>query len=270
MADILTFTFGTLMSEPGPKRGAPPSGSTLLVGDRAMGRSVLLLAAVTAASELGSRVVFFTRTRIQSLPAPLHKRLPNRSPDGLKVESASLVKCGSGVKGPGSDSGLSLVFLKRITFCYPGTAQELLQQVARLHETTPPSLIVLDRLEAYLCAGERSCAAHLCALLCDTAAFLTRVLERRSSGSAPCRLLASYHPEPRPGPDPVLDVLRRYFQMRCTLDRDRGQEAAAAAGLQERWHVELSGEAWHLLVHPGGAMELKMVCNEGASLTDLC
>ncbi|XP_029014601.1 ATPase SWSAP1 [Betta splendens] len=258
MADILTLTLSTLMSEPGLKRStSPSSSSTLLVGGRGISRSLLLLAAVTAASELRVRVVFFTRTQIQSLPAPLQKRLPNQSPEGLK----------------------------KITFCYPRTVEELLQQVASLHDSPPPSLIVVDRLEDFLCApglhpGERSCAAHLSALLCDTAAFLTQVLEQRPSGSAPCRILASYHSELDPGPaeaddcptDPVLDVLDRYFQIRCTLDQDRGY-GAAAAGLQELWHIYVSGgeatawedgpggaQDWQLLVSPSGSIEFKVVC----------
>lgn len=164
--------------------------------------------------------------------------------------------------------------------------------MASLHESTntsptPPSLIVVDRLESFLCApgrhsGEQSCAAHLSALLCDSAAFLTQVLEQRSSNSAPCHVLTSFHSEVDPGQadgeasatDPILNVLDRYFQVRCTLDQDRGYEAAAA-GLQELWHVYLSGrgvtedrdcehklggaQEWQLLVFPNGLMEFKLV-----------
>lgn len=97
MADILTLVFRTFVSEAGLKKtttpGPPPptpGGSTLLVGDQSIGRSVLLLAAVTAASELGIRVMFFTQTQIQSLPVSLQKRVPNLSPESLKVESTLL------------------------------------------------------------------------------------------------------------------------------------------------------------------------------------
>lgn len=179
--------------------------------------------------------------------------------------------------------------------------EELLQQVASLHESnntspTPPSLIIVDRLEGYLCGrgggshsgfhpGEQSCAAHLSALLCDSAAFLTQLLKQRSSSSAPCRLIASFQSEADTGPadgeasatDPILHVLDRYFQVRCTLDRDRSYEAAAA-GLQEVWHIYLSGTGiteasgtkdsedrpgaaheWQLLIFPDGLMEFKLV-----------
>lgn len=176
----------------------------------------------------------------------------------------------------------------------------MLQQVASLHESpntspTPPSLIIVDRLEAYLCGpgggshsgfypGEQSCAAHLSALLCDTAAFLTHLLEQRSSSSAPCRLIASFQSEAdrrcvtgeASASDPILDVLDRYFQSRCTLDRDRSY-MAAAAGLQELWHIYFSGtgiteassttdckdrpsaaQEWQLLMFPDGLMEFKL------------
>lgn len=77
--------------------------------------------------------------------------------------------------------------------------------------------------------------------------------------------------------DPILDVLDRYFQMRCTLDRDRSYEAAAA-GLKELWNVYLSAtgitedacpkeredrpaaapKEWQLSISPDGSMEFKM------------
>uniref|UniRef100_A0A3Q3ERG2 SWIM-type zinc finger 7 associated protein 1 n=1 Tax=Labrus bergylta TaxID=56723 RepID=A0A3Q3ERG2_9LABR len=276
MADILALVFRTFMSKTGLKEDlkiAPPSPtsvSALLLGDHSISRSLLLLAAVTAA-ETGMKVMFFTATPIQSLP---------------------LVS-------------LNAVFLfrlfKKIKFCYPCRVEELLQQLASLHESismspTPPSLIIIDRLEGYLCSpvggittgfypGELSCAAHLSALLCDTAAFLTQLLKQRSSSSAPCRFIASFQSEVDTGQaggesaatDSILHVLDRYFQVRCTLDKDRSYEAAAA-GLQEVWHIFLSGtgntqpscakdhkdrlsenQEWQLLIFPDGLMEFKLV-----------
>lgn len=188
---------------------------------------------------------------------------------------------------------LFLFNFKKIKFCYPRTLEELLQQVAALHESsntspTPPSLIIVDRLEAYLCgpgdsrqAGfhleHLSCAAHLSALLCDTAVFLTR----GSSSSAPCQLIASYLSEEDSGQaggqtraDSVLDVLDRFFQARCTLTQDKSYEAEAA-GLQEIWHIYISGtsdsntesfedrkgedQEWRLLISSSGLMEFKTV-----------
>lgn len=194
-----------------------------------------------------------------------------------------------------------LSVLKKIKFSYPRTVEELLQQVASLHESTntsssPPSLIIVDGLEAYLRGpggvshsgfhpGEQSCAAHLSALLCDSSAFLTQLLNQRSSSSAPCRLIVSFQSEADTvnasgdafTKDPILDVLDRYFQVRCTLDRDRSYEAAAA-GLQEVWHIYLSGtgitgasstkkcedrpdvaQEWQLLIFPDGLMAFKMI-----------
>ncbi|CAB1420574.1 unnamed protein product [Pleuronectes platessa] len=272
MTDILNLVFRTFAS-PAELRASPPApvprSSALLLGENSLSRSVLLLAAVTAASQPGLRVVFFTRTLIRSLPASLQKLVP--SPESLK----------------------------KIQFCYPRTMEELLQQVAALHEspsTAPPSLIIVDGLEGFLLGsgggshrelhpGGQSCAAHLSALLCDTAAFLSRVLEQRSSSAGPCRVIASFQSEVEAGPasrepsasDPILDILDRYFQVRCTLDPDGGYEAAAA-GLQQVWHVYLSGRGiteascskdcgdgpavareWKLLLFPNGLMEFKVV-----------
>ncbi|XP_022052128.2 ATPase SWSAP1 [Acanthochromis polyacanthus] len=279
MADILSLVFRTFTSPVGlkkqlPVRPPPPAaGSSLLLGDPELSRSVLLLAAVTAASELGMRVVFFTQTQIQSLPVSLQRCVPNLSPESLK----------------------------KIKFSYPRTLEELLLQVAGLHESTstsptPPSLIIVDRLEGFLCGAggsshggshpaQLSCAAHLSALLCDTAAFLTQILEQRGSNSGPCRFIVSFLSEvdsgqgskDPSGTDPLLDVLDRYFQVRCTLDPDRGY-GAAAAGVQEVWHIYLSGrgiteasftkdreekpavaQEWQLFTHPDGLMEFNLV-----------
>ena len=180
-----------------------------------------------------------------------------------------------------------------IKFCYPRTLEELLLQVAGLHEPvntspTAPSLVIVDRLQNFLCGpggggssfhqGEQSCAAHLSALLLDTAAFLTQVLERRAPWLAPCRLLASFQPDLEAGPadpappHPVLAVLDRYFAARCTLERDESF-AAVAAGLEDVWRVELSGacpndqsdrtdctsQEWQLVIFTNGLMEFRSV-----------
>ncbi|XP_056144012.1 ATPase SWSAP1 [Lampris incognitus] len=243
MTDILKLVFRTFVSRTesvkNSERVSPSSTacSALVVGERSLSRSLLLLAAVTAASELGMNVIFFTQTQIQSLPVSLQTCIPSLSPESLK----------------------------KIKFSYPKTMVELRHQVASLHESpntspTPPSLIIVDRLEGYLrgpgegcsCSrfhqGEQSCIAHVSALLHDTAAFLTQDLVRKASGLAPCRVIAAFQPdfgvaqtvrEPS-AQDPILAVLDRYFQVRCTLDRDESYRAAAT-GLQEVWHVYLSG-----------------------------
>ncbi|KAM7386270.1 hypothetical protein PAMA_009077 [Pampus argenteus] len=276
MSDILAHVFRTFMSQTGQRKeldvSPPPAAcNTLLVGEQSTSRSVLLLAAVTAASQMGLRVMFFAQKQIQSLPVSLQKCVPSLSPESLK----------------------------KITFSYPRTLEELLQQVAALHESsntspTPSSLIIVDRLEGFLCApasssqsgfhpGEQSCAAHLSALLCDTAAFLTQVLQQRVPSSAPCRVIASFQSERDTGKDnrgpsamdPILDVLDRYFEVRCTLDQDKSYEAAAA-GLWEMWHIYFSGTGitdtsctkedrtgvareWQMFIFPDGSMEFKMV-----------
>ncbi|XP_051905290.1 ATPase SWSAP1 [Hippocampus zosterae] len=271
MADVLTHMFTNFMSRADSSKDlkvippAPAQCGVLVVGEQNLGRSVLLLAAVTAACRMGVKVVFFAQAQIQSLPVSLQKCVPSLSPESLK----------------------------QIKFCYPRTLEELLQQVAGLHESTnnfpvPPSLIIVDRLEDFLRgpAGEshgveHSCAAHLSALLCDTATFLTGLLERQTSSPAPCRVIASYKPKEQSGQfsvsDQVLETLDRYFQVRCTLDQD-GSYKAAAAGLHEVWHVYFSGtgitldpcpedtevkpglaQEWQLSISPDGLMEFQLV-----------
>lgn len=95
MTDILTLVFRTFMSQTAVTKElqatapAPPTCSTLVLGDHSISRSLLLLAAVTAASEMGIKVMFFTQTQIQSLPVSLQKCFPNLSPESLKVRLKS-------------------------------------------------------------------------------------------------------------------------------------------------------------------------------------
>lgn len=154
----------------------------------------------------------------------------------------------------------------------------------------------MDRIEGYLRGsegsnssgfhpGEQSRAAYLSALLCDTAIFLTELLTQRCSSSGPCHLIASFLPEVDTGKtsgetfatDPMLCVLDRYFQARCTLDQDK-RYAITESGLQEVWHIYLSGtgikkaststdcdnrpcrnQEWQLLIFTNGLMEFKVV-----------
>ncbi|CDQ81887.1 unnamed protein product [Oncorhynchus mykiss] len=271
MADILTHVFRTFIQHNGKKKDfkiiAPSKCSTLVVGDCSVNRSLLLLAAVTAASELGLKVSFFTQVQIQSLPGSLHESMSNLSPDNLK----------------------------KITFSYPRSLEDLLQDVASLHESAsgsaaPPSLIIVDGLEGYLRGpgvsgglqqAEQSSAAHISALLYDTAAFLSQTLEERAASLAPCRVIASFQSEWEghaggDSSDPVLSVLDRYFQVRCTLDQD-WNSAPAVAEPQDTWHVYLSGAGiteapiaedeedsslareWRLVICPNRSMEFTMV-----------
>lgn len=91
MVDMLTRVFRTFASQ-GQVRKELKSYiySTLLVGEHNISRSLLLLTAVTAASQLGVKVVFFTQTHIQQLPTFLQKRIPLLDPDSLKVLIAFL------------------------------------------------------------------------------------------------------------------------------------------------------------------------------------
>ncbi|KAG7459299.1 hypothetical protein MATL_G00209120 [Megalops atlanticus] len=217
--------------------------------------SLLFLTAVTAASELGVRVLFFTPTPFQSLPGLLQDSLACLNPDSLK----------------------------KITFMYSRSQEELLQDVACLHESVrqaavPPALLIVDRLDLYLGLQreeQAAAAVHLSALLIDTASFLTRNSEE------PCRVIVSFDME-RQGqmpwelvaPDPVLSILDRYFSVHCTLDQDRHSGAPSPPGEPgDAWQIYFSGAGntvansgsnqgdqilgclWKLTIRPNGTME---------------
>uniref|UniRef100_A0A3B1K9E0 SWIM-type zinc finger 7 associated protein 1 n=1 Tax=Astyanax mexicanus TaxID=7994 RepID=A0A3B1K9E0_ASTMX len=218
MVDILglvlsQFSSGSITgvcTQPGTGLCAPESGA-LVTGDRSFSRPLLLLSALTAASELAVKVLYFTQSQIQSLP--------------ISFQGARRAEC-----------------LKKIRFVYPKTLEELLEDVASLHELVRqsgslPSLLIVDGLEQYVCgpaAQDRtpqeaqSAAAHVVALLHDTAAFLTQKLGARSQ----CRVIVSFQPEwegqggcPALVSDPILSVLERYLQVRCTTEKvRRGEE----------------------------------------------
>lgn len=270
MADILTLVFRSFSTQKSKDFIVllPPTCSTLVIGEKSISRSLLFLAAVKAATEMGFRVLFLTQTQIQSLPASLQNCM----------------------------SSLSLENLKKIKFSYPRTVEELLKEVANLHEssvgpTVPPSLIIVDGLEGYLgCPGQRwgcqqgeqSLAAHVSALLYDTAAFLTQTLEKKASSLAPCRVIVSFQSEfeghaagEASTTDPLLQVLDRYFLVRYTLDRDRSP-LPTTTGLKDIWRVYLSGTGvteatsagsegacaareWQLSIQPNGSMEFSLV-----------
>ncbi|KAJ8254273.1 hypothetical protein COCON_G00208850 [Conger conger] len=276
MADILALVLKLNSARPQDLENFSFTSATgwntspcMIVGERCgVKTSLLFLAAVTAASELGVKVLFLTPTPIQKLPGPLQDSLANLNPDGLK----------------------------KIKFMYPRSREELLQDVASLHESAcgpaaPASLLILDGLERYLGAGagpeteEQLAAAHIAALLADTAAFLTGKLEERGGACAPCRVIVSFDTgrlghagSELPAPDPVLSVLDRYFPVRGTLDRDWSCALPGTAGEPgAAWQIYFSGAGvtathatgkgegpilgrqWRLEVRQNGAVEFSLV-----------
>lgn len=155
--------------------------------------------------------------------------------------------------------------------------------MASLHELMPeiaplPSLLILDGLERYVCVQDQlqqdsqSTAAHIAALLLDTAAFLTARSEKKQQ--TPCRVIISYQPEwdGRRGDlfaqDSVLLVLERYIQTRCSLHKVINNGEA-----QNEWQLYLSGPGllsdgdgngekcvglqWRVVMQPDGALEFR-------------
>ncbi|TRY56063.1 hypothetical protein DNTS_017908 [Danionella cerebrum] len=239
MADFLGVLFRRFST--GTSDSALPpliEGNTLVVGDANVTRSLLFLAAVTAATDLGIRVLFFTQSPFQSLPVSLRASLPE-----LKLES-----------------------LKNVQFVYSQCLPELMEDVASLHQLpSPPSLIIVDSLDQYLLGtrdgqDDLGPVAHTIALLHDTAAFLSQ------GQQAPCRLLVSWHGEKDvESTDQMLDILDRFLQVRCTLE---GQTGYLGQSEHREWQVylsftcpapELKGQQWNMLQHPVGTVEFRCV-----------
>ncbi|XP_041099428.1 ATPase SWSAP1, partial [Polyodon spathula] len=160
-------------------RGRNTPAHCAVLGEAGCGKTALLfLSAVIAASEFGVPVLFLSPSPIRTLPAPLQR----------------------------ARAGVHLPSMKKIQFKYPRTAVDLLRDVASLHESDKnlPSLIVIDGLDQYLhSAGDQQSllAGRLCALLADTASFVSQKLtSARSdggSGIAPqdCQVIISLSSE---------------------------------------------------------------------------
>lgn len=182
-----------------------------------------------------------------------------------------------------------LILPQKIKFVYPRSLEELLLDVASLHEkasgaAAAPSLLLVDGLDTYLRGmggdtggpqrEELSAAAHLAALLTDTASFPNSIHEKTEESRGMdrgavvrCRVIVSYHSDwEAVTTDPVLSVLDRYFPTRCTLAQHLHSMAHGDnSGPLHKWQVYLSGAGmsgipahrlqWHLGVHANGAME---------------
>lgn len=175
------------------------------------------------------------------------------------------------------------VHLQNVKFVYVKTLVELVEDIASLHElvseaASPPSLIIVDSLDHYL-HGSRvgplqddlSPVAHVAALLHDTAAFLSQILQKRSDGQGLCRVMVSCQSECEGSrdsealaPELLLSVLDRYLQVRCTLEEVKRDE----------WQVYLSVmcpslvQQWHMVLQAGGALEFRPVFSGEQQIVD--
>lgn len=97
MADILETVF---------RRHACPSSATsaetasfnntefssvVLLGERGINSALLFLTAVTAATGLGHKVLFYTHTAIQKFPVPVKNSMTSLKADSLKVTMPMLL-----------------------------------------------------------------------------------------------------------------------------------------------------------------------------------
>lgn len=143
-------------------------------------------------------------------------------------------------------------------------------------ETAPlPSLLIIDGVERYFKdrpqQDSQSTAAHIVALLHDTATFLRARNEKCQQ--PPCRVIVSYQPEGEGqggdvyAPDSVLLVLKRYLQVRCNLHKVINGE------VENAWLLYLSGPGlqveglgngerclglqWRVVLQPNGTLEFR-------------
>ncbi|XP_048847003.1 ATPase SWSAP1 [Brienomyrus brachyistius] len=267
MADILTVVLKQYSRESKDLKLPPLSDYTscVVVGEcDNLRKSLLFLTALTAASELGLKVLFLSPAPIESLPGVLQSALARLSPDDLK----------------------------KIKFKYPRCSAELRCEIAALHELAapPPSLIIVDGMDLYLGAedgllAKQAQTAHISALLLDTAAFLTQRLEGNGDAAAPCYVITSFRPEQEgrtagesSAPDPVLAVIDRYFPVRCTFTKGEGTSSSleCATEIKETLKIYFSGvglnaasplikthetrfgQQWSLSVAQDGAMEFSV------------
>ncbi|XP_066498973.1 ATPase SWSAP1 [Hoplias malabaricus] len=266
MVDILGLVFKRFGPEiPHEWKLCSVENGVLVVGDQNINTSLLFLAAVTAATELGVKVLFFSQSQIQSLPF--------------------------GFQGSSSSSALKPDCLKKIRFVYPKTLEDLLEDVASLHELVSdaaalPRLVIVDGLERFVSGPSvqdrpqqeaQSTVAHVVALLHDTVTFLTQNSEARAENLTQCRLIVSIQPERKSqggcdllAPDPILLVLERYLQVRCTSESLKtGQEqnewllCVSCPGLQ----IVGDGNAekllrCHAMLQPQGSLKFSLVSPE--------
>lgn len=218
--------------EAAPGQEAAPGPPVLLLGAAGSGKTALLFAAaLEAAGDGRGHVLFLTRRPLQSLP---------RGTTGAAREPWRLQK---------------------IRFQYPPSTQELLWLLCSAHEGRgpAPSLLLLDGLEEYLAEdpGTQE-AAHLAALLLDTAAHFGRRLgPGRECGLA----VALQTPEEGDGTDGLqLAVLQRYLPAQCWLQPQAagpGREPSClracldpgAPGPRSEWTVTF-GEDGEMTVTP--------------------
>ncbi|XP_043940550.1 ATPase SWSAP1 isoform X3 [Protopterus annectens] len=118
--------------------------------------------------------------------------------------------------------------MPKIQFLYPRSSDELLQVVASVHENEKlvPSLIIVDGLNEYAATSGHHFVAHVSALLVDTAAFLTErfsAISKNPEGvNSKCSVIVSLT-LPSCTDDETegsLNVIERYFPVRCWLEKD--------------------------------------------------
>uniref|UniRef100_A0A3B3S6D2 SWIM-type zinc finger 7 associated protein 1 n=1 Tax=Paramormyrops kingsleyae TaxID=1676925 RepID=A0A3B3S6D2_9TELE len=223
MADILTVVLKQYSRESKDLKLPPLSDYTscVVVGEcDNLKKSLLFLTALTAASELGLKVLFLSPAPIESLPGVLQ--------------------------------GTDFLIWQKVKFKYPRCSAELRCEIAALHELDappPPSLIIVDGMDLYVGAeggllAAQAQSAHISALLLDTAAFLTQ-----RDTAAPCYVITSFRPEQEgrtagesPAPDPVLAVIDRYFPVRCTFTKGgTSSSLGCTTEIKETLQVYFSG-----------------------------
>ncbi|KAF5908140.1 ATPase SWSAP1-like, partial [Clarias magur] len=86
MVDVLSVVFqrfgSQLQAKKDIKLSSQPESGTLVVGDENVNKALLFLTALTAASEMAYKVLFFTQNQFQRLPVTVQDL--SLKPDSLK------------------------------------------------------------------------------------------------------------------------------------------------------------------------------------------
>ncbi|KAM5172587.1 ATPase SWSAP1 [Mantella aurantiaca] len=219
MSALLLRVFSELGGAPVPAEelgcvsaaGCGPQGApVLLLGPPGSRKSGLLFTAALLGAEEGA-VVFLAREPLQEMP-----------------------RGGRAARDP--------LILKQIRFVYTPCVKDVLRFFSSLHVSSPPpSLILVDGLERYVpSSGGLSDAAHLCALMLDSASQLR------------CGLVVSAAPH-ADGLDGAFTAIEKYFPIQCRIHAVTSEESEGRS-----FNVSFSSPPlqWHLQVEQDGRLRV--------------
>ncbi|XP_064557455.1 ATPase SWSAP1 [Zonotrichia leucophrys gambelii] len=212
MAAALERALGPAAPGRGSEAALPPL-PVLVLGPAGSGRTSLLLRTALAGGADGPRALFLAPSAVPRLPG--------------------------GPGGPGTDPRA----LQRLQLRYPRSRLSLCRELLSLSlsPSPPPSLLLLDGLERYLCPSPAvpslspAVPSRLAALLLELARAPRRCPQ--CPRGVPAQVVAALRLPP-PGPR-VLGALLRFFPARCHLRPDSAGDTAGDSDRRHR-HVRVT------------------------------